>query len=81
MFDFRCPIDPEDSSKRWCSTQVDSNGVHVGGGGHYGQCGPSCPADDGSSGSSGSTNPVSAPATTCDANQECRYFTTCSSQV
>ncbi len=38
---FGCPIDPEDSSKRWCSTKVDANGNHLTGQGAYGECGPS----------------------------------------
>ena len=33
------------SSKRWCSTRVDSNGVHVSGVREYGHCGPGCPVD------------------------------------
>ena len=31
-------------SKRWCSTRVDSNGVHVSGVGEFGHCGSGCPA-------------------------------------
>ena len=41
-----CPVDPEDLSKRWCSTLVDGNGLHVGGQGEYGHCAPACPTDD-----------------------------------
>ncbi len=40
-----CPVDPDDSSKRWCSTKVDSDGNHVGGQGQYGHCGRGCPSD------------------------------------
>ena len=75
---FGCPIDPDDSSKRWCSTQVDSNGNHVIGGGHYGECGSSCPVHSDGSFIPGPTNPVSS---TCSGNQACRPFTSCSSQV
>jgi hypothetical protein len=78
---FGCPIDPDDSSKRWCSTQTDLNVNHVIGGGHYGECGSSCPIHSGgSAGSSvpGPTNPVSS---SCSGNQACRPFTSCSSQV
>ena len=39
----KCPIDPEDSTKNWCSTKVDVNGVHVPKIGAYGHCGPNCP--------------------------------------
>ena len=24
-----CPTDPDDETKRWCSTKTDENGVHV----------------------------------------------------
>ena len=40
-----CPIDPEDSTKHWCSTKVDSSGQHVAGSGEYGTCGPDCPVE------------------------------------
>ena len=35
-------MDAEDN-KAWCSILVDSDGDHVSGGGHYGDCGPKCP--------------------------------------
>lgn len=60
-----CPIDPDDRTKRWCSTRVDSNGVHVGGQGQYGHCGSGCPRDNvgnpvrgGSGGGGGGTGTV-----------------------
>jgi len=31
------------NNKAWCSTEVDSNGNHVGGQGKWGNCGPACP--------------------------------------
>merc|ERR1712008_96600 len=34
-----CPEDPDDPSDTWCSTRTNRDGEHVGGGGHYGQCG------------------------------------------
>ena len=37
-----CPIDPEDSSQRWCSTKVDSNGKHIIGQGNWGHCNSNC---------------------------------------
>jgi len=37
-----CPIDPEDSSERWCSTKVDSNGNHITGQGNWGHCNSKC---------------------------------------
>ena len=27
----------------WCSTKIDSFGIHVGGEGNWGTCGPNCP--------------------------------------
>ena len=38
-----CPIDPVDSSQRWCSTKVDSNGNHITGQGNWGHCDSKCP--------------------------------------
>ena len=37
-----CPTDPNDESKRWCSTKTDENGVHITGGGNWGHCTPGC---------------------------------------
>ena len=31
----------------WCSTKVDKSGIHVSGGGHWGDCGPECPFEPG----------------------------------
>ena len=31
----------------WCSTKVDKFGIHVKGGGHWGDCGPECPFESG----------------------------------
>ena len=39
----KCPTDPEDKTKHWCSTKVDQNGQHISGIGAYGNCGPNCP--------------------------------------
>ena len=33
--------------KRWCSTKVDEDGVHIAGQGNYGYCGPECPVEEG----------------------------------
>ena len=41
-----CPFDPDDQSKTWCSTKVDSNGNHVVGQKKWGHCGASCPETD-----------------------------------
>ena len=38
-----CPQDPHDPNETWCSTLINVNGEHIGGGGHYGFCGDSCP--------------------------------------
>ena len=37
-----CDIDPDDRSKTWCSTKVDSRGNHITGQGEYGHCGNNC---------------------------------------
>ena len=42
-----CPIDFNDSTKRWCSTLVDPNGNHVINKQKYGYCSDNCPIDDG----------------------------------
>jgi len=41
---YGCPIDPEDKTKRWCSTKTDENGVHISGDGAWGYCTPGCKA-------------------------------------
>ena len=47
---YGCPIDPDDRSKRWCSTLVDESGNHIVGKNKYGHCSKSCPIHrDGSS--------------------------------
>ena len=38
-----CPIDPDDNTKYWCSTKVDSNGNHVVNQSEYGYCSRNCP--------------------------------------
>ena len=40
---FGCPVDPVDSSKRWCSTLVDKGGNHVVDQNKYGHCSDTCP--------------------------------------
>jgi len=37
---FGCPIDPEDATRRWCSTKTDENDVHVKG--SFGYCTKGC---------------------------------------
>ena len=64
---FGCPIDPEDKTKRWCSTQVDSGGNHVTNKGQYGHCATNCPQDKQNSNS-------------CGFGQKCRTFAACASQ-
>merc|ERR1712180_308761 len=39
---YGCPTDPNDESKRWCSTSTDENGVHVTGDGTWGYCTSGC---------------------------------------
>ena len=38
-----CPQDPQDPNETWCSTLINIDGEHIGGGGHYGFCGDNCP--------------------------------------
>ena len=40
---YGCPVDPDDKTKIWCSTQVDGYGNHVTGKGKYGYCSNTCP--------------------------------------
>ena len=42
------PQDPHDPNETWCSTLINVDGEHIGGGGHYGFCGDSCPKKIGS---------------------------------
>jgi len=42
---FGCPLDPDDKSKRWCSTKTDENGTHIGGEGAWGYCTEECPPE------------------------------------
>ena len=39
-----CPIEPDDPTKRWCSTLVDKAGHHVVGKNKYGHCSENCPS-------------------------------------
>lgn len=41
----RCPQDPDDLGKHWCSTKVTKDLNHVMGQGEYGHCGPNCPLE------------------------------------
>ena len=43
IFYHGCPVDPEDSNERWCSTKTDDQKNHIVGGGHYGFCDSDCP--------------------------------------
>jgi len=38
-----CATNPDDSSQRWCSTKVDSNGNHITGQRNWGYCDSKCP--------------------------------------
>ena len=37
-----CPTDPNDETKRWCSTKTDEDGIHVTGDGNWGHCTSGC---------------------------------------
>ena len=37
-----CLVDPIDPKETWCSTKIDSNGVHINGIGNYGFCSDDC---------------------------------------
>ena len=37
-----CPLDPEDKTKRWCSTKTDENGEHIDGEDAWGYCTSGC---------------------------------------
>ena len=39
-----CISDTDPDGRLWCSTQVDADGQHVGGGGHWGYCPSDCPS-------------------------------------
>ena len=40
----KCPYDVK-NEEFWCSTKVDFDGIHIGGQGLWGTCGPSCPLE------------------------------------
>ncbi|XP_059081531.1 peroxidase-like [Tigriopus californicus] len=71
-----CPIDPEDSSKRWCSTRTDRSGNHVTGQGEYGHCDQSCPIHR--SQSNNKRRPGSAPRSEgCAGSETCHAISAC----
>ena len=41
-----CAIDPEDETKHWCSTKVDSSGNHIVDQNEHGDCSKNCPFHD-----------------------------------
>merc|ERR1719186_399559 len=42
-----CTAEGQSDQKPWCSTKVDTEGIHVEGGGHWGLCGKGCPHEKG----------------------------------
>ena len=81
----RCPIDPDDSSKFWCSTKVDNRGNHVVGQREYGHCSPRlCPLE--SKPPAFKPSPSPAPGIRpnsnfgCSGNKKCKSFVECSSK-
>lgn len=65
-----CPIDPDDSSKRWCSTKVDNKGQHVAKQNEYGHCADNCPK----------SNPTISSVGKCSRGK-CRSFSACAAQT
>ena len=65
-----CPIDPDDSSKRWCSTKVDDKGQHVPKQNEYGHCASNCPK----------SNPTNQSLGKCSSGK-CRPFSACAAQT
>ena len=39
----QCTWDGDSEDGAWCSTKVDGDGKHIGGGGNWGNCGSKCP--------------------------------------
>ena len=37
-----CISDTDPDGRLWCSTEVDDDGLHIGGGGHWGYCPSNC---------------------------------------
>lgn len=42
---YECTWREEENNKPWCSTKVDSGGLHVGNQGNWGYCAPECPME------------------------------------
>ena len=58
----------KNKGKKWCSTKVDSDGIHISGGGNHGFCGSPCDKD--------SYKPPSSPCTTVsgpDTGRQCVF--------
>ena len=74
----KCPVDPENPAKYWCSTKTDGRGNHVIGQQEYGHCSKSsCPLESKSS----TTNPpVPLIRSTCSGSTRCKSFVECSSK-
>ena len=43
---YKCIWDKNDDNGTWCSTDVKEDGIHKGGSGNWGFCGPECPHAD-----------------------------------
>jgi len=61
---FGCPMDPEDATRRWCSTKTDENGVHVTG--SFGYCTKGCKPEISADELSVGTNATETQAKICD---------------
>ena len=79
----KCPVDPDDPSKFWCSTKVDNRGYHVVGQQEYGHCSSrSCALDSNSRPSRPNTPNKPAPGLKPNANfDQCSGQTYCKSFV
>ena len=84
----KCPVDPDDPSKFWCSTKIDIRGNHVVGQHEYGHCSTqSCPLESNSRPSTptrpNKPAPVLKPNSNfgqCSGETYCKSFVECSAK-
>ena len=83
----KCPVDPDDSSKFWCSTKVDIRRYHVVGQQEFGHCSTrTCPLESkpASPPFTNTPSPILKPNThsagACSGQARCKSFVECSSK-